>query len=119
MANSGRDTNGSQFFITFKKLAHLDNKHTVFGKITNGFLVLDEMEKIETDAKNGNQPLKEIKIDQIVVLNNPYREIINEILHKDFKILSENHMKEQDAIKLKNQQELKVKRQSNEIGKYM
>lgn len=33
MANSGKDSNGSQFFITFAECGHLNKKHTIFGKI--------------------------------------------------------------------------------------
>ena len=36
MANSGKDTNSSQFFLTFRSTPHLDNKHTVFGKLVGG-----------------------------------------------------------------------------------
>ena len=45
MANSGKDTNKSQFFIMFNQKKHLNNKHTVFGKLIKGFTVLDKIEE--------------------------------------------------------------------------
>ena len=48
MANSGPNTNGSQFFIIFQPRGHLDKKHTVFGEVVNGLEVLDAVEAIPT-----------------------------------------------------------------------
>ena len=45
MAHAGRDTGGSQFFITFAPTRHLDGKHTVFGRVIEGFDVLSRLQR--------------------------------------------------------------------------
>ena len=55
MANSGPNTNGSQFFITFEATPWLDGHHVVFGEVIDGFKVVRELEKI--GSANG-KPLK-------------------------------------------------------------
>jgi cyclophilin family peptidyl-prolyl cis-trans isomerase len=45
MAHAGRDTGGSQFFLTFVPTTHLDGKHTVFGRVIDGIEVLGELQK--------------------------------------------------------------------------
>lgn len=50
MANSGANTNGSQFFITFTATPWLDGHHTVFGKVISGIEVLDAIEKLGSQS---------------------------------------------------------------------
>jgi peptidyl-prolyl cis-trans isomerase-like 3 len=64
MANSGPDTNKSQFFIAYAKQAHLDSKYTIFGKVIDGHeSTLDAMERVPVNNKN--RPLSEIKLSHV------------------------------------------------------
>jgi len=60
MANSGKDTNGSQFFITTKKTSWLDGRHVVFGKIVSGMDVVRKIEATKTDGRD--KPAKDVQI---------------------------------------------------------
>ncbi len=72
MANSGPDTNASQFFITYSKQTHLNGFYTIFGKVIDGWETLDAMEN-EANGKN-NRPINEIKINLITIHSNPIAE---------------------------------------------
>ena len=52
MANSGSNTNGSQFFITFKECAHLNGRHVVFGRVKEGMETLKVIEMVATDGND-------------------------------------------------------------------
>ena len=60
MANAGKNTNGSQFFITTVPCSWLDGKHTVFGRVTEGY---DIVKKMEACASDSGKPSKKIVIE--------------------------------------------------------
>jgi peptidyl-prolyl cis-trans isomerase-like protein 2 len=76
MANKGKDTNSSQFFITYRAVPHLNKKHTIFGRVVGGTDTLSRLESVKTDE--ANRPLDDCILENVVVFVDPFEEFQKE-----------------------------------------
>ncbi|POS87054.1 peptidyl-prolyl cis-trans isomeras-like protein-like 2, partial [Erysiphe pulchra] len=114
MANKGKNTNSSQFFITYKATRHLDRKHTIFGRIVDGFAVLDKLEKVTGDKEN--RPLEDIVMEKVVIFVDPFEEFQKQTRHM------EEERKQKEEIKRKNistNGSIATSDHSVKVGKYL
>lgn len=82
MANKGKNTNSSQFFIIYRPAKHLDRKHTIFGKVVGGLETLGTLENAPV-SDDDKRPIDDIVIQDVSVFVDPFEEFQKAKKEKD------------------------------------
>ena len=92
MANKGKDTNTSQFFITYRACKHLDRKHTIFGNILAGheptLATLAAIEAVEVE-EGTSKPIEDVRIEDVNIFDDPFERFLRE----------EEEMREREGVR--------------------
>uniref|UniRef100_A0A1B6CWT2 RING-type E3 ubiquitin-protein ligase PPIL2 n=1 Tax=Clastoptera arizonana TaxID=38151 RepID=A0A1B6CWT2_9HEMI len=117
MANSGPNTNKSQFFLTYRSCRHLDGKHTVFGRVVGGLDTLTAMERIEVDNKD--RPIEDITILKAQVFVDPYQEVDEQLATERAEEAKKRALENEEKPKPKDSVRKPLKAFHSGVGKYI
>ncbi|XP_043255443.1 spliceosome-associated protein CWC27 homolog [Colletes gigas] len=98
MANAAKDDNGSQFFFTLGATPELQNKHTIFGKVT-GETIYNMLKLEEALVDENDKPLYPPKIIKTEILNNPFTDIVSRVTTQNTEIAKDSTKNKKSGIK--------------------